>query len=145
MVLISLTTLIVLVIDQITKYIIISKMSLGESIPILSDIFHLTLVHNRGVAFGLFNNNQFITFFLIVIGCCVIFYIISTIRNLSFWHRIATGMMVGGAIGNIVDRIRVGAVIDFLDFRIWPVFNVADSAISVAAGIFIILIITVKK
>ena len=93
--------------------------------PILPNVFHLTLVHNTGVAFGLLQGYGL----LITLGTCAV------IVGL-WWSRfftLSTGLILGGAIGNLIDRLRIGAVIDFLDFRIWPVFNLADSCITIGA------------
>lgn len=93
--------------------------------PILPNVFHLTLVHNTGVAFGLLKGSGLLVTLGtlgIIVGFC--------------WSRLLTlsaGLILGGAIGNLIDRLRVGAVIDFLDFRIWPVFNLADSCITLGA------------
>lgn len=132
-------------IDQLTKYLFSSNMALGESFPVIEDIFHFTLIHNRGVAFGLFHDAPFIPYILMGVGGAIVWWLIASMRQLDIVQKVAAGMIIGGAIGNIIDRIRIGAVIDFFDFRIWPIFNVADSAISIAAGIFILHILFTKN
>ncbi len=93
--------------------------------PVLPNIFHLTLVHNAGVAFGLLQ------------GCGLLITLVTCAVIVGLWwsrlFTLSTGLILGGAIGNLIDRLRIGAVIDFLDFRIWPVFNLADSCITVGA------------
>jgi signal peptidase II len=137
--------LFVLSADQVSKYAILKHFAVGESLAVFDNVFHLTLVLNRGVAFGLFNNNALFTKLLVFVGCVVVIYLFRTMRALSTSNRIAAGMMIGGALGNIIDRVRYGAVVDFLDFRIWPVFNIADSFICISAFMFIIIIFSTQS
>jgi len=121
--------------DIFTKFVIFKNLSPDQSIAVLPNIFHITLVLNKGAAFGIFNNQ---TVFFIALSAITILYIIFYIWRYSSYSYLITlplGLIMGGAIGNLVDRVRFGYVIDFLDFRIWPVFNVADSAITVGAVI----------
>jgi len=124
-----LTAVVTLIIDQCSKYIIKNNMSLYESIPVIPNIFHLTYIENPGAAFGLFANQRvfFIIITLIILGAVIYFY--RHLKKQQIILKIALGMVVGGAIGNLIDRLRIGTVTDFFDFRIWPVFNIADSAI----------------
>lgn len=128
------TSLIVLVItlvsDQITKSLIVHNMHIGESIP-SSGLIRLTYVTNSGSAFGLFPNQ---TLFLIIgsflgIGVLLVFYRINHVKSLLL--NLSVGLQMGGAAGNLIDRIRLGYVVDFIDVGLWPVFNIADSAIVV--------------
>ena len=127
----------ILILDQISKFYISSALSLGQSIPVVRDIFHISLVYNTGAAFGLFKNQKI---FFIILTAAVVTYIIRDLfshgRRYSLGRRVALGLILGGAAGNFVDRLRLGYIIDFLDFRVWPVFNLADSAITV--GIIIL-------
>ncbi len=130
----------VLVLDQITKNLALKHMYAGQSIPLIENTFHLTFIQNTGIAFGLFQNSNFfflITSLAIMLG--VIYVLLHTPKGEKSTHALL-GMVLGGAMGNIVDRIFLGYVVDFLDFRIWPVFNVADSAITIAIiGLIIVL------
>ena len=121
----------ILFLDQLTKYIISQTIPHGESIPIINNIFHLTYVLNRGAAFGIFKNQNL--FFIVVALVAIIFILISLKRKKTLQIQIALCFILSGAIGNLIDRIRLSAVIDFLDFRIWPVFNIADTAITIGA------------
>jgi signal peptidase II len=124
---------IILILDQSSKFMICRAMTLNESIPVVRNVFHLTYIQNKGAAFGLFPCQTlfFIIVTLLVISLIIFFYKrMSGNRVLMSW---ALGFILGGAVGNLIDRIRLQAVIDFLDFRIWPVFNLADSAITVGA------------
>lgn len=123
------TAILVLMIDQGTKFIVKNSMTIYDSIPLIPNIFHLTYIENPGAAFGLLANQRV---FFIVITSVILIAVIYFYYQLKGEHillRIALGMVVGGAIGNLIDRLRMGMVIDFFDFRIWPVFNIADSAI----------------
>ena len=127
----------VVILDQYSKYIVVENMALGESIPIIEEVFHLTYILNPGAAFGMFAHNRL---FFIAIAVIVIGIIIWARREIlaSPWEvKAGCGLFLGGAIGNLIDRARQGLVIDFFDFRIWPVFNIADIAICIGVGLII--------
>ncbi|SKA02633.1 signal peptidase II [Selenihalanaerobacter shriftii] len=134
--LVFIVALIILILDQVTKLIIVQNFHVSESLPFIEDIFHLTYVKNFGAAFGILTNQRL---FFIIVTLLVIIILLALYKQISkqgVLIKIATGLGIGGAIGNLIDRIRVGYVIDFLDFRVWPVFNIADSAIVIGVGIF---------
>lgn len=127
----------VVILDQFSKYIVVENMALGESIPIIEEVFHLTYILNPGAAFGMFAHNRL---FFIAIAVVVIGIIIWARKEIlaSPWEvKAGCGLFLGGAIGNLIDRARQGLVIDFFDFRIWPVFNIADIAICIGVGLII--------
>ncbi len=127
----------VVILDQFSKYIVVENMALGESIPIIEKVFHLTYILNPGAAFGMFAHNRL---FFIAIAVIVIGIIIWARREIlaSPWEvKAGCGLFLGGAIGNLIDRARQGLVIDFFDFRIWPIFNIADIAICIGVGLII--------
>lgn len=127
----------VVILDQFSKYIVVENMALGESIPIIEEVFYLTYILNPGAAFGMFAHNRV---FFIAIAVIVIGIIIWARREIlaSPWEvKAGCGLFLGGAIGNLIDRARQGLVIDFFDFRIWPVFNIADIAICIGVGLII--------
>lgn len=126
---------VVVAIDQFTKYIALSSMAELQSIPLIPNVFHLTLVLNPGAAFSLFANR---TSFFIIVTLLAVFisvYFYYKAQPNTFLLRLGIAMQCGGAVGNLIDRIRLGRVVDFFDFRIWPVFNVADSAICVGVAL----------
>lgn len=131
---IALTTLIL---DQVTKYAIMQNMVVNQSIAIIPQIFHLTFVKNVGAAFGILANRVpfFILVSVVAVICIIFFYY--RLKPEKKLLRIALALVLGGALGNLLDRIRLGYVVDFFDFRIWPVFNVADCAIVI--GMLIII------
>lgn len=123
--------------DQLLKSIISKEMVINQTIPVIDNILHLTYVQNQGAGFGILNGykNLFIIVTpLIIIGLLIYRYH----RNKSFIIDLSLGLIIGGAIGNLIDRARFGYVVDFLDLRVWPVFNLADSAVVVGAILFII-------
>lgn len=133
--------MIMLVIDQYTKYIVDSNFLLTETVPIIEGFFNLTYVQNRGIAFGLFQGKiDVVSVLAIIAAVTILFYFIKNFKKINFLERIAYTMIISGAVGNIIDRIFRGFVIDMLDFRgIWSfVFNFADVWINV--GVILIII-----
>ena len=128
----------VFVLDRITKIAVASNMSYGQSIKILPNIFHFTFVLNNGTAFGLFKGaNAALAILSVVAITLIIFYVLKNKAPApDLANSLALGLILGGAVGNLFDRIRFGYVIDFLDFRVWPVFNIADSAITIGICFF---------
>ncbi|WP_084280947.1 signal peptidase II [Alkaliphilus transvaalensis] len=123
----------VIILDLITKYWAINQLQPVGSIPVIENIFHLTYVENRGAAFGMLQNQRL--FFIIMttaITLGVIIFILKN-KNMHLLLKIGLSLVVGGAIGNLIDRIRYGYVVDLFDFRIWPVFNIADCGVVVGA------------
>ncbi|MCF6094758.1 signal peptidase II [Microaerobacter geothermalis] len=133
--------LIVFLLDQLSKLAVVKWMTLYESIPIIDGFFYLTSSRNRGAAFGILQNQRwlFIVITLIVIGA-IIYYLQHSYREKRI--SIALSLILGGAVGNFVDRLVTGEVVDFLDFRFfsynYPIFNLADSFIVIGAGLFIL-------
>jgi signal peptidase II len=133
--------------DQATKAIVVRTMRLGQSIPLVPGFFDLTFVLNPGAAFSLFATlpERIRTpFFIVVSVAAIILIVVYRARHLR-GHRLASvslGLILGGAIGNLIDRVRYGVVVDFLDVHVhryhWPVFNVADSAISVGVALLLL-------
>lgn len=137
----GITVLSVVFLDRVSKILFSNLLSLGESIPVIRNVFHFTLVHNTGIAFGLFKNQGIVFVIIPIIAVILIGFNIYYYRNskeVSRIYIVAFSLILGGAIGNLIDRIYFGHVIDFIDFRIWPVFNLADSAITVGAVIILI-------
>jgi len=130
----------VILFDQASKFFIQYKMKIGESIPVIKGIFHITYIENPRTSFGLFEYNT--SFFVIAVLISVILVILiykKIIFKKDPFMYIPLMLVLGGAVGNLIDRLRIdGKVIDFIDFRIWPVFNFADSAI--VFGMLILLV-----
>lgn len=134
-------------VDQISKWLINGFfMRHSQSVPVIPDIFHLTFVRNTGVAFGLFRDREELLLIAVSLSLLVFVVYLFFLKEKRFVFQMAYGMILGGAIGNLIDRIRQGWVFDFLDFRIWPVFNLADTFICIGVGIlFLEMLIAGKK
>lgn len=134
--------------DQATKWMVHAKFKWGESISVVPDFFALTYVRNKGAAFGFMHSAPAWIrepFFIIVplVALTVIFLLFVKLKDSQKWSATALSLILGGAIGNLIDRLRFGYVIDFLDFHWkevyhWPAFNIADSCIVVGVGIMLI-------
>ena len=125
--------------DQLSKFVIRKTMFLYESIPVIPDFFHLTYVTNDGMAFGInFPFGIYIFSTISIIFTIFLFWYLWTIKDQGIIIRIGVGLIIAGAIGNLIDRVFLGAVVDFLDFMIgnyhWYVFNLADSYVTVGMG-----------
>lgn len=131
------TVFFVLFFDRVTKYFFSQILSEGESIPVIRNLFHFSLVHNTGIAFGLFKDQGIVFIIIPVIAIVLLIYNIYYYRkheeSLSLIYVVGFSLILAGALGNLIDRVAYGYVIDFLDFRVWPVFNIADSAITIGA------------
>ncbi|MDD2586866.1 MAG: signal peptidase II [Syntrophomonadaceae bacterium] len=138
-----LTMLAVLAADQLSKWWITTNFSIGESRTLIDKIIYLTYVQNRGAAFGILPGHSWI--FVI----CALLVVVGVVIFVSR-YKIATplsiflGLIVGGALGNFIDRWFYGFVIDFFDLRWWPVFNIADIAI-ICGGILVVLYILLQE
>ncbi|MEK6716373.1 MAG: signal peptidase II [candidate division NC10 bacterium] len=134
----------VILLDQATKLVIVEALRVGQGIPVIPGFFDIVFVLNPGAAFGFLATlsegvrNPFFILITVVAVILIVFY------HTRFLHAdrlasVALGLILGGAIGNLIDRLRYGMVVDFLDFHVsryhWPAFNVADSAISIGVSL----------
>ncbi|MGN0948839.1 MAG: signal peptidase II [Megasphaera sp.] len=126
----------VTLVDQLSKMAVQQEMVLHESIPVIPGFFHITYILNRGAAFGILENQQWL-FLVIALILFLLYALFHKKLPHSPWVYGGTGMLLGGALGNALDRTLRGAVTDFFDFRIWPVFNVAD--IGIVVGVMLLL------
>ena len=143
-----------LVLDQVTKYLIETKLVFGDQIAVIEGFFYLTRVHNRGAAFGVLSNlpDSIRLLFFVGVTLVALAVIVSFFRKLAPGDRLAAaslGLILGGALGNLCDRVRLGEVVDFLHFKLWqgyawPDFNVADSFIVVGVGLLILELIAIE-
>ena len=134
------TALIIILIDQITKFLIRINFQLNETLPLIKNIFHLTYIHNFGAGFGILQQQRWILIFISLVVIGIIFYYFDRIKEKEILLQVLVGFVLGGTIGNLIDRLIYGFVIDFLDFRIWPIFNFADSFVTIGVvGLIIYL------
>jgi signal peptidase II len=160
-------SLAVFVLDQVTKWIIQSSMELYASLQVLGNFFRITFVENAGMAFGLqLGNNLFFTLFAVLASIAIIYYLVHLPLSQRL-ARFALALVLGGAMGNLFDRVVRGKVVDFLDFEFfnihipafsllqvrfpgyeldrWPVFNVADIAITLGMILLLVVIVFEKE
>ncbi len=144
----------VIFLDRLTKYLTEDGLALGESRPIIGEIFSLTRVHNPGGIFGLFpqRGNLFLFFSLVVLIGVVILILAAARKEpwptflpaqlvMGKSYRIGLALVLGGGIGNVIDRIKWGYVLDFFDLHFWPIFNVADMSVTIGVGLLILLLL----
>ena len=132
-----LAALIVLVVDRVSKVLVEKFMFLSQTIPLWKGVFHLTSIQNRGAGFGLLRGRQTLLILISLLAVLLIlYYLPSIIRDRR--SVLPFALLFGGALGNLLDRVFLGYVVDFLDFRIWPVFNIADSAITIGAILLVV-------
>lgn len=137
-------TALVLIVDQLSKAAIVRHLEPQmpwNPIRPLRSIFSLTYVTNTGAAFGLFPQlgNLYVFVALAIVAALLVFYRRFTLQ--SRLMQVCLGLQLGGALGNLIDRLRLGHVIDFIDFKVWPVFNVADSCIVVGVAILALFLL----
>jgi signal peptidase II len=145
--------------DQLTKYLVVSTMNLYESVSVLGDLVKITFIYNQNGAFGLapqkllpfLHRKIFYIIFSLLAGFIVLYMYFKT-EPADKWSRAALMLIAGGAVGNFIDRIRMGRVVDFIDcdfpdfiMERWPVFNVADSCVTVGIAILIVVTLLSKK
>lgn len=149
----TLISAILIALDQVTKIYVQTHFLLGETVDVIRGYFNITYIQNPGAAFGFLANTPPLfrdNFFLIIppLAMILILYFLKPIKKDDYLQIFALSSVFGGALGNYIDRLRVGYVIDFLDFHIqhsysWPAFNIADSAI--VCGILILLYLSFKE
>jgi len=135
--------IVIVLIDQLTKFLIKTNFQLKQSSPIIKNFFHLTYIHNFGAGFGILQGQRLILLFISLVVVGVIFFNLDKIKEKETLLQVLVGFVLGGAVGNLIDRFTYGFVIDFLDFQIWPIFNVADSFVTI--GIIGLIIYFWKK
>ena len=130
--------------DQITKHVVASNLSLGEAVHVVGP-FSIRHVQNSGIAFGLFSNA---TAAVIVVTALAVAWMLAYFARSGARHPVlpvALGLVIGGSISNLADRVRLGYVTDFLDFRYWPAFNLADSFIVIGVGILLAALLLAER
>ncbi|MDO9556840.1 MAG: signal peptidase II [Coriobacteriia bacterium] len=139
------TVIVVLALDQASKAYVRANMVLGRSIPVVSDVFSLTHINNKGAAFGLLPGQLgfFIAVALVVLGAIGLIWWRVHPRRWFAVHGL--GLIAAGALGNLIDRVAAGQVTDFFEIHGWPVFNVADAALDVGVAILIVWLLFSKE
>lgn len=137
--------LLAVAIDQAAKFLVVKYIKPIPSFPIIEDVFHLTYAENRGAAFSILQGKQtFLVIVTIIFTVFLIYYLIKTpTTSHSLWFKLSLSLIIGGAIGNLIDRIRLEYVIDFFDFRLinFAIFNTADSFVVVGTLLLVFIIL----
>lgn len=147
MTLVIIISVIFFIIDQISKILVIKYIDINNSIELIKNFFYLTYTHNEGAAFSILTGQRI---FLILIAITILIILFNYIRKNKIKNKVETvafSLIIGGSLGNLIDRILRGYVVDFLDFKIfgynYPIFNLADTFIVV--GVFLLLMLTFRK
>lgn len=135
------------ILDQITKLLVIGNMALYESVPVIPHVFSFTYIHNYGAAWGIFSEHRWIFIAITGIAIIVLPIFLYRYRKLHFLFGLSLSLIIGGAIGNMIDRLFRGFVIDFLEFTFidFPVFNIADICVTVGTVLMFIYIAFIDK
>mgnify|MGYP006293729395 FL=1 len=128
-----LMVILTLLLDQVIKQIILENFYLGESFPLIKNIFHITYVKNTGAAFGILQNQTRLFSILRILIIILLLYLRKEYLEKKLLIDVSLGLIIGGALGNFIDRIWLGFVVDYIDLQIWPVFNLADSAVVIGS------------
>lgn len=135
--------ILLVLIDQLTKLLVINTIKGVETLPLIQDVFHLTYWENRGAAFGILQNQRvfFVVLTILIVLAVVVFMIVKKPKSLMLCTSLT--LLMGGAIGNFIDRALKGYVVDFLDFRLinFPIFNAADCFVVVGAVLLAVYLI----
>jgi len=123
--------------DQLAKHVVRASLDPTQSIPVIPSVLHLTYVQNTGAAFGIFQGYTG-AFVLVSVGVAAwVFMELLHTRTHPWPSELGLALILSGAIGNLIDRLRFGYVVDFIDLRVWPVFNLADSAITIGVALLL--------
>lgn len=134
----------ILVLDQATKFFISANLSYGQSIPVFFNLLSLTYVHNFGAAFGLFEGHRLLFVAAVLSTLAILFAWRKDLERFGPKAWYSCGLLMGGALGNLVDRLRVGYVVDFIDVGWWPIFNMADIGIVLGAISLAVIVLKVE-
>lgn len=142
-----LTALTILIADQVTKALVAANLELGQRVRVLGDLVQVWHAQNSGAAFSLFQGGSFVFLVVSVLSIGMVAYFHRSLRGQGLWLHLVLGVILGGTLGNFIDRLRQGYVTDWLSVGIgdtrWPTFNVADSSIVVGIGILVLYLLLV--
>ncbi len=152
-------SVVIVLLDQISKLIVVNTIELHENIPVIKDVLHFTYIENRGAAFGMLSDQRWVFMVISVVAIAAVFFFIWKEKPRSMWIKTCLGFIVGGGIGNMIDRIFRGSVVDFIDaafvqyphpsfdggFKLtmtdFPIFNIADCFITVGCAVLVVYLL----
>jgi signal peptidase II len=137
-----LTALALLIADQVTKALVVADLAVGQRVNAIGDVVQIWHAQNRGAAFSLFQGGTLVFLVVSVLSVGLVVYFHRGLRGRSPWLHVVLGMVLGGTLGNFVDRLRQGYVTDWLSVGVgdtrWPTFNIADASVVVGIGILVV-------
>ena len=140
-----LTATVILVVDQVTKALVVANVALGQRISVLGDLLQIWHAQNRGASFSLFQGGGFIFVVVSIVSLGMVAYFHRGLRERASWVHLVLGVILGGTLGNLTDRLRQGYVTDWASVGIgdlrWPTFNVADSSLVIGIGVLVIYLL----
>lgn len=142
--LLAMSSLIALL-DQTTKWIVINFLDLHESVQVIPGIVSMTRIHNSGIAFGLFPGLPNLFMIITLVSMLVVVYFYLSVEPRGVLLTVGCALILGGALGNLIDRFRFGYVVDFINFSFWPAFNIADSSVSIGVALLLVTFFREKK
>ena len=133
-------------VDQLTKLLTVAALEVGESVALIPDVLHFTYIQNEGAAFGMLSDNRWVFMIISSVAIVALLVYLWKFRPDSVWACTALSLIVGGGIGNMIDRVRLSYVIDMIDFCAFPklwmwIFNFADACVCVGAGILFVWLV----
>lgn len=132
----------IVLLDQFTKLLVNSLMYVGESIPVINNVFHITYIHNTGAAFSFMaGHTMFLAGLTAGVLLALLVYMIHGYKRHQRVLNLTLAFIIAGGVGNLIDRMVRGYVVDMFDFRIWPVFNIADIAICIGCMLLVIYVL----
>jgi signal peptidase II len=141
--------LLIYVADQATKAAIVATLAVGERLDVIGDVVQLWHAQNRGAAFSILQGELWLFFIVTAAALVMVAYFHRTLRERSIWLQVILGAILGGALGNFTDRVRLGYVVDFVSVGIgdvrWPTFNVAESAVVCGIGLLVIYLTVTER
>lgn len=135
----------ILIADQLVKYLIQAGLELNQSIPVLDGIFHITYIHNYGAAFSILQNKTMLLIGVqIIVITGILIYLIKKRKTEHSLLLMSLALIIAGGLGNLIDRAVKGYVVDFLDLRFWPIFNIADISVCVGCGLMVLYVLIIE-
>lgn len=132
----------VVILDQIVKKAVAANMVLNESIPVIPDFFHITYIHNMGAAFSLMEGFRILLILLpLLVIMAAMIYMFKKRKKAHSLLLVSLAFIAGGGLGNVIDRVALGYVVDYFDFRVFPIFNIADIFVCVGCGLLVVYMI----
>jgi len=133
-------------IDQLLKFLVSSNMSIGETVPLIEDVIHITYIKNSGGAFSVLQGQTLILILIpAALTLVILTYIFLKRKDSRFMYLFSLAMIAAGGAGNLTDRVRFGAVVDFIDFRFFPIFNFADICVCCGCGLLILYMVLYER